>query len=188
MRNFGCFHTTRVEFKMRTLLILPLLALTAAAAEDPAGWQAAKFGMSVEEVRAAMPAAQILITPLADRTIDGAISPLGIDRIEIAKTSWSVFFTFEAGKLTTVHLRPIAKTDATIQDFQTVEELLMEKYGRPFERQAGTPNTEWPIVRQAAWSFATTAITLRHVDLRPRVGLETLWLTYHAKLATKDVL
>lgn len=157
---------------MRLLPIYMMLAAAAAhAADDPAGWTAARWGMSPAEVRAAVPDSATLTGPPADRTIDGKLSTLGVPAVQIGALTWSAYFFFEQDKLTRVELTPADRSLIDTRQFRATESLLAAKYGRPFDRTA-----EGHSVVQ--WTFPATLITLTHTDYRPRVQLQTLWLTY----------
>lgn len=84
----------------RILCILFPLAL--AAADDPSGWAAAKWGMTPDEVKTAVPEAHELSGPTPERTFyvaeEKKLATVGIDRTDIAGTSWKVFLGFEGPK------------------------------------------------------------------------------------------
>jgi hypothetical protein len=163
---------------MRSLLILAC-ASTLAAAEDPGGWTAAKWGMTPDQVRAAVPESK----PVRYEFEKGTFSTLGVDELRIGDgPAWSVYFLFDdAGKLARVAMQPAVNIYATVQEFSRVESLLAEKYTRPFDRNSGDPNQNYPVLRRAGWTIGQTSITLVHTDYRPRVQLQTLWLTYRPK-------
>jgi len=147
------------------------LTIFAAAAEDPGGWTAAKWGMTVDQVRTAVPEAHTLAGPAADRTIDKRLAPLGIDRVEIARVPWKVLFLFgDDGGLCEVYLDSTSPAGVSPQMFVTMEELLLPKYGRPFDRQTDKSRT-------ALWTLGTTSIELHYTSI-PQSPLEFLWLSY----------
>jgi hypothetical protein len=156
-----------------------LLAGIAAAADDPGGWTAAKWGMTRDQVRAAIPSAKVLTGPADARTVEKDVSDLGIDAIAIGAIDWTVLFFFDAsGGLRQVRLAPVnTKKDATEQQYLATESLLVEKYGRPFDRNA----TESTDVRDAQWTIGKTTIHLRRLAIR-RVAFQAITLIYRRKI------
>ncbi len=162
---------------MRALVLslYVVLVLAAFAADDPGGWTGAKWGMTVNQVRAAVPDAQILTGPEAPRKIEGILSPLGIPTLQIGPIAWSVFFLFDpAGKLTAVYLNtPTPGTAA----FMATDLLLTERYGRPAEQKTDAGRT-------SQWSFPTTVLQLRYTVI-PAIRSEDLWLSYTRPAAAR---
>jgi len=145
-----------------------MLVWSACAADDPGGWTAAKWGMTIDQVRAAVPDAQILTGNEPKRTINGVLSPLGVPSLEIGKVTWSVYFLFDQqGHLSAVEIN----TDTpSVEAYIQTAQLLTERYGHPAEETAGGR-------RSAQWTFATTTIQLRYTYLAA-IQMETLWLSY----------
>jgi hypothetical protein len=160
------------------LLALTLaLATIAGAADDPAGWTAAKWGMTTDQVRAAIPDAVPLTGREADRKIDGHLSPLGVPQIKLGPATVAGYFLFDAsGKLESVAFKADqVSTSATM--FVNLSLALAEKYGRPMESTEGKNRT-------AQWTFPTTTIDLRYTEI-PAIGFQTLWLTYHIRTPSR---
>lgn len=149
------------------------------AAADPAGWTGAKWGMTPDQVRAAVPGSK----PLRYEFEKGTFATLGVDAVQLGDgPAWSVYFVFDpAGHLDRVAMQPAVRTFATQQEFGRLESLLADKYGRPFDRTAGDTTANYPATRRATWSAGQTSIALVHTDYRPRVQLQTLWLTYRPR-------
>ena len=127
---------------MRKLLyiVIPFLLF---AAEDPGGWTKAKWGMSSSE-----------IIKLFQPDATGVSPRITVPSYEIAGTKFRVLFILDKDDhLDHVSLSPIEMSDSTDQLFQSLEDLLVEKYGRPWRsEEAGT--TEYQ------WTFPTTLVTL----------------------------
>lgn len=160
-------------------MVLVASASLAGPADDPAGWSGAKWGMTSTEVRTAVPGCK----PIRYEFEAGVFATLGADAVQLGDgPAWSVYFVFDsAGQLVRVAMQPAARTFATQQEFSRLESLIADKYGRPFDRNAGDSAANYPAVRRAAWSAGQTSITLVHTDYRPRVQLQTLWLTYRPR-------
>lgn len=130
-----------------------LIAATAAcASDDPAGWTRARWGMTAADLAA--------VFPDADRRPPEKDAILAIDSIDLAGARFRVVMYPDAGGgLAEVHLGvtpPEAGTDAL---FQTVENLLADKYGRPWQSTESDTTT-------LQWTFPTTTIQLRRLRLR----------------------
>jgi hypothetical protein len=114
------------------------------AADDPAGWTAAKWGMSPDQVIAALgPGAKLLPSGVVSLDLD------------LAGVKFGAGAHFDKdGHLETVDLLPSSLADASDALFRNLEELLVEKYGHPWK------TTEEKNVTQDQWTFATTVVTL----------------------------
>src|SRR4051812_42076671 len=99
---------------LKPILTLCLAAAAAIAADDPAGWTAAKWGMTVDQVRAAVPEAHPVTGPVFEKKIPAA--PLGIDQVEIAGCDWQVFFLFNPA-LVSVRLEPKTPACVSVHEF-----------------------------------------------------------------------
>lgn len=150
-----------------------MMATAAVAADDPAGWTAAKWGMSPDQVRAAIPSSHDLTGPAANRTFDGKLSTFGVDRVQIGRTVYSALFMFDATGLTAVYLLPADESDRSLFQFVQVELLLVQKYGRPFERSYAEG-------RFAQWSLDTTTVTLHYSNIQI-IHSESVYLIYARK-------
>jgi hypothetical protein len=113
------------------------------AAEDPGGWTKAKWGMTSAE-----------IIKLFQGDAAGSTPRLTIPSYEVAGTKFRVLLIMDKDdRLDHVSLSPIAMADSTDALFQSVEELLVQRYGRPWKSdEAGTTEFQW--------TFPTTVITL----------------------------
>ena len=177
---------------LRGLLILSVAVATARGADDPAGWTSARWGMTIDQVRAAVPAAELLTGPTDERTIfcpdkdHPLTSPLGVLHLKLAGIEWSVFFLFRDAKLVQVSLKPAEKSEVFEQIYANVRDLLFEKYGRPFERET-QDKIDHSTERVSLWSFPLTTIELNYVDFRSLIPMEILYLTYRQKTAQEGI-
>jgi hypothetical protein len=138
--------------------VLLFLALAA----DPGGWQNARWGMTVNQVLAAVPTAARLEKP--EKFSDGRIAPIGITRDDRR-----ILFIC-APDLVAVEME-FKRADR--DTFARIEALLVQQYGRPWHRQGED-------VERSQWTFDTTIITLRRVSSRT-IRFESLWLTYERR-------
>lgn len=127
----------------RRLLPILMMPLLLAAADDPGGWTRAKWGMNSGE-----------ILKLFQGDAAGATPRLTIPSYEVTGTKFRVLLIMDKDdRLDHVSMSPIAMADSTDALFQSVEELLVQKYGRPWKSdEAGTTEFQW--------TFPTTVITL----------------------------
>ena len=159
---------------MRTITILIIMAAAAAAQPaDPGGWTAAKWGMSDAQILAAIPAATRLDPPDAGAHVH-------IKSFDLAGAAFHVLFqTDQDGRLQAVLLSPVGDPAEGIDYlFQTIQNLLVEKYGRPW---TSTEAHETEI----QWSLKTTTITLSRVKF-PGIDIQILNLHYKRKSADLD--
>ncbi len=138
-----------------------LLAMLTAA--DPAGWTKAKWGMTEAQVIEAFAGQAVRIeNPLPACTLveDGRKTPaqVAIHSVPIGPTTYRACLYFEGSGLHLVRLTPTGRNDADRHEFQRVEAALVEKYGKPFHREAdGTDMSQW--------TLGTTRITLKLVSV-----------------------
>ena len=153
-------------------MILTVLALLFSAA-DPGGWQAARWGMTPDQVLAAFP--NQAKPNLSAKPFKGGLELVTIDQIQVGDYPMHVIFRFDEKTklLTTVVLGTNRKEDVTERDFQALETLFLQKYGRPWHQDE--PETSTSI-----WTFPTTTITLKRVQLR-NIVFRSLWVAYEQK-------
>ena len=137
-----------------------MLALLLLAAADPAGWSNARWGMTEDQVLKAFPnRAARLAEPIPSCTILNAkgerkeAAPIAIEKVPIGTTEYRACFYFTAGKLSSVDLQPLAEADKTPDEFDRVEALLVEKYGKPWQSRD-------KFEQASRWAFQTTRIAL----------------------------
>ena len=157
---------------MRSAHIMMALAVALVAGDDPGGWSKAKWGMTEEEVIKAFDG-QVKRIEAAE---PGQRPRVGIEALDVAGMKLTVSMGFGAdGKLRAVLFEPVNLSDASNDMFQRLENLLVEKYGRPWKSSEGTSTGS----TEMQWSFATTVITLSRdwlgvAGVTPRVMVVTL--------------
>ena len=154
-----------------TLCLFPLLA----AGDDPAGWTRAKWGMTEAQLAEAFPG-QLATWSHPDQLNH---SRIGLDRFEIGTIAYKVQFCPDAdGRLSSVILAPIDLSDMNEVVFQKLEQLLVEKYGRPYKAEDG-------VARNRQWTFQTTVIELALSSI-PGTRQRLLHVEYRHKSSDLD--
>jgi hypothetical protein len=142
-------------------LLLPLIAAAAIAiaADDPAGWSKARWGMSDAQILQAF-----------DGQAVRAGSRIVIPSIELAGARFRV--TFQPDKAGHLHSVVFTAIDPPTDSLaQAVEELLASKYGHPWKTQAAhTTDTQWAV--------GATVIQLTHTHLHQPVEFQLITLRY----------
>lgn len=145
--------------RSRAILIYTLLAGAVAGpvrlncstlADDPGGWSKAKWGMTEAQLADAFGPANIVREPLAG----GATAP-GVD-VEIDGRPFRAVFGLKDGKLSGVSLSPRQDKDRTAFSFQSIVDLLVEKYGRPWKSETG----QMLRTVEYQWTLPTTVISV----------------------------
>ena len=131
------------------------------AAADPGGWTVAKWGMSPDQILAAVPGAVRLERP--EKLKDGPAP------IALQEADRRILFICDP----TLRAVAIQFTEPDPAQFLRVEAHLVSKYGRPWHRETSE-------IEQSGWTFATTLIQLRRVALR-NIPFRSLWLTYRLR-------
>jgi hypothetical protein len=136
--------------------MMPILLF---AAEDPGGWTRAKWGMKSPE-----------LIKLFQGEVTGETPRLSVPSYEVAGTKFRVLLIMDKeDRLDHVSLSPISMADCTDQLFQSVQELLVQKYGRPWKSdEAGTTEFQW--------TFPTTVITLSR--MKSSIGAALISVRY----------
>ncbi len=148
---------------------LAVLALAAAAqagetASIPApvdgapGWQRLRWGMTVDEVLAAVPGS--VRTEPAVRLADGNAIGAGLDRVEVAAAAFRVRFIFEGPGLALVSLRTAPDRYADGAAFDAVARHLEARWGAPSE---ATRDAELVELRQTRWQLGRSTVDLKYI-------------------------
>lgn len=98
-------------------------------------WRDTNYGMSIDQVRAAIPEVADAVKP--GELAGGAKGLLTIPKVQIAGADYQARFFFLNDKLVQVMLsldNP-GKFDSSLRTFETLEELLRVKYGREIKRE-----------------------------------------------------
>jgi hypothetical protein len=151
----------------------------AAGAADIQGWSNARWGMTEDEILAAFPNAVRLTGAAAERCTKYGHAPVSIPDVDVAGIILSVHLVIDPKTgLRMVLLSPANPGATTAQDFQTIEALLVQKYGRPWNRM--TDDTA-----KSQWSLPSTIIELESIGIRlpgaRRISAFFLSLTYEPR-------
>jgi hypothetical protein len=149
-------------------LLACLLAARGAAQIDPRpatplhdlGWEAARWGMTVEEVLAAFPGVARRIEP-EEVLADGNVVAAGIDLRRIAGVGFRVRFVFSpARRLVLVSLRTPETEYAKPEDYAKVCAALAAQHGWPGEEAR---DDNFIDLRQTRWKLGRTAVDAKHI-------------------------
>jgi hypothetical protein len=142
--------------------LVTVLVASACAGDKPAdvgGWSNTHWGMTEQEVLAALPGQATRLTgPLPERSYaGGVVVNVGIENLDISHTKFLVHFVMDGkGRLRRVLLKPIER--AYPFHFQTIEAILTEKYGQPSYKSALNNKLI------SKWTFASTIIELEFTE------------------------
>jgi len=141
------------------------------AADDPGGWSKAKWGMSEPQLADAFGPGIVRLDP-PDK-VSGIPVLLAVD-LDLAGSPFRAKLILDKyGKLSSVLLQP-RQTDACgAYLFQSLQNSLVEKYGRPWKSEAGMST-------DLQWSLATTVIHLSLAQEK-QLGFCLLTLQYKHK-------
>jgi len=140
------------------------LCLLLLAAADPGGWTVARWGMSPDQILAAIPGAVRLDPP--EKLKDGPAP------VALQEADRRILFVCDP----TLRAVAIQFTDPDPAQFLRVEAQLVELYGRPWHRETAE-------IEQSQWTFPTTLIQFRRVALR-NIPFRSLWLIYSLRQPT----
>lgn len=130
----------------RRLAYLPLAAAAVLAAQDytpiapePRGWSKAVWGMTVAELRAALPEAAPLPRPEPDL---GTLGRLQLPAVDFGPVRAIATFQFDpaADRLVAIRLEADPKLPKA-STFALLRDALVEKYGRPTSEENTTDHT-----------------------------------------------
>jgi hypothetical protein len=138
--------------------------------QDPGGWSKAKWGMTEPQLLAAFGPEIVRLDPpqkIGDTPVHLTVQPFELARFQFR----AYLVPDKTGRLASVLLAPIHDADSTDALFETLEQLLVQKYGRPWSTTgAGTLELQW--------TCGQTVITL----LRARFFTPQTYVTIHYKL------
>lgn len=163
------------------LLGLFCWAAPAAALEDLPGWGATRWGMTAEELRAA----------LGERAIDlpgrwvygGAYAELAVEDVDIGGLAFTAYLQMNAGndRLQQVLLER-RRSGAVPAAFEQVIDALTERYGPPAADCAQAKTGGQPLDYEVTWRFPATTLHAKFLDFSttavfsrdPEAGLDPL--------------
>ncbi len=147
---------------MRLLLLSVLLIASPVLAAEPAatpGWRAARFGMTPDEVLAALPGEAVRITPEV-KLADGNAIPVGIDGYVLEGLAFDVRFVFTGGKLVLVSLRTPARKPVDADAYTRLRDALVKRWGSPLEETSDAALID---MRQTRWNLGPDRADLKYI-------------------------
>ena len=132
-----------------------LAALFAGAADDPGGWSKARWGMTDAQLSDAFGTDSL--------HLDGHFSV----NLTVAKIPCHAMMDLDKdGHLTVVGIEPVKTTDMTDVLYLSLQDMLVQKYGRPWK------SSEENGITNLQWTFPTTLITLQRMKFDfPEIGM-----------------
>jgi hypothetical protein len=128
--------------------------------KDVVGWPGTSWGMTVEEVQAAVPAAK----RLKDKPDKGNVFALSVSKLMVAGQEYNLNFRFNAKeplKLNMVSLAYAGNMSPAkyLEAFASLEKLLTEAYGAPSSRSE-TPRSSAMLKSYRGWQLKDTKVEL----------------------------
>ncbi len=170
--------------RMATLVWLACSSAATSAASAQILWDGTRYGMTVEEVKTAVPAAIVPTRP--DRLHNGAVELLRRDDVKILGHDFRASFFFLHNRLDEVmlSLKNPGRFGAAMLVFESLSDALRARYGRELSRSV----ERHPLNRaQAAWIAGRTDIAMLVFAIGDNEAVLTI--TYGIRLAaSKDTL
>jgi hypothetical protein len=153
-----------------TLTILALLAGSAARPAEPTSpaaarhagaeaWGAARFGMTPDEVVAALRGEAFRVTPEV-KLPDGNVVAVGIDGQVLEGLKVNVRFVFQEGKLALVSLRTPQGQYAEAAAYEAARKALLKRWGTPLESASDGNLID---IRQTRWDRGVSRVDLKYI-------------------------
>ncbi len=145
------------------LLGLVCWAAPAAALDDLPGWEATRWGMTGEELRAALGSR---VTELPGRWVyGGAYAELAVEAVEIGGLSFTAYLQMNAAtdRLQQVLLER-RRTGAVPAAFEQVIDALTRRYGAPAADCAQAKTAGQPLDYEVTWRFPSTTLHAKFLD------------------------
>ena len=137
----------------------PAPAPAQASAPATGGWRSTRFGMSAEQVLAALPGEAVRIVPPV-KLADGNTIEAGIDGHPFEGLSFDVRFVFTGGKLALVSLRTPQRSPVDATAYVRLRDSLARQWGAPIEE---TKDDAFIDMRQARWSLDGGRADLKYI-------------------------
>lgn len=167
-RSEVAVKTSLLAMTVSAVLAAPVLAQappphlarpSASAKAAGSGWRTTRWGMSEDEVLAALPGEAARLEKKIELA-DGNVVSLGIDEHRLLSYAFQVRFVFGAGKLALVSLRSLQSTNAPAEVFAAIEKHLTETLGAP---AASDSDQEFIDLRQTRWRLGGTDVDLKYI-------------------------
>lgn len=167
--------------RLMALIFLVFCFLGSAAAHAQALWGGTVYGMSVDEVKAAVGGAIDVVD--GGKLQGGEVERLKVDNVQIVGKNFSARFFFAGQRLHQVSLSPTEDLTLTSAEL-TVDRLieaLRSRYGQ--EISAKNDRTSGMTTRVYSWMNGESNITLSLISLRSRDSKPVLGLAYQLRVS-----
>jgi hypothetical protein len=142
-------------------ILTGLLATLPIRAADDAGWNKAKWGMTLQQVAQVYPEARQLPKPETYKQQGQSFaSVLGIERFELAGAIYNVRFLMDASNTLGGVILSRRDNITLATDHNVLEKLLTQKYGQPSIAKNDADGG-----RSVSWTPAGVSITLNHIAI-----------------------
>lgn len=141
------------------LVALLVAAPSAGPLPGPEGWRGARFGMTPDEVLAALPGEATRISP-AVTLADGNSIEVGVDGTDFEGLLVDVRFVFTAGRLALVSLRTPQRKPVDADAYVRVRDALSRRWGAPVEDARDDTFID---LRQARWNRGAIRTDLKYI-------------------------
>lgn len=154
-----------VRIMKTTTLLFAAVSVFAQQNPDATGWSLAKFGMSVDQLRQAFPAAQTVNPPQRDL---GTLIRLAATPVQLGPYRASARFEFppDQDRLTAVNLA-VSDSASRPEAFESLKSSLIEKYGKPTGSDQTTERTafgDYIVTRTVEWRVPSAMISLTWIE------------------------
>jgi hypothetical protein len=154
------------------LFILAASLATAADKDDPGGWTKAKWGMTGEDIVQAFAGDAARRDP--PEKVSGIPIAVSVKSVDLAGAKFEALMVPDKdGKLKSVLLQPLKGEAQNAYLFQRLQDLLEQKYGRPWKSEADHDTS-------LQWTFPSTVITLNMTSM-PAMNFCIVMLKYAYK-------
>jgi hypothetical protein len=144
---------------MRKLILFSLFILvTVAYAEDPGGWNKAKWGMTEDELRKVFEG-QLTKLPETIQNKNGTHCNYTMNDVKIGDFKFKATFCMnnDTKGLAQVQLDPVESVDSNLFLFESLTQMLIKKYGDIAYKRY---DQKFIDLREHKWYFPTTVIEL----------------------------
>jgi hypothetical protein len=140
------------------IAIVSVIAAAPLFAQDPEGWQKAKWDMTEAQIVAIYPGAQ-----KDEETVQGKFSRLKLSDIAVQDIHFEVSFTFQNNRLYMVALKPNGDRTGFRPglQYERMISLLKDKYGDPTSHK---DTHDDGLKKKAEWRLKTTVIETLYIE------------------------
>jgi len=149
---------------------------------DPGGWASAKWGMSVEQVRASMPGSLMLPASAEQQvcpdygTKGSGVLGLVASGVRLAGSVWTVCFFFEpSGKHGLVAVRLLSEV-APLAACVHLQTTFVDAFGGPYV--VGNNSNDPTVDRPLVWMYPSSLVAVHRVLISPEEMVGRVILIY----------